>query len=186
MSKAANLVRPVGTLTVFSTIQTMELFEIIGILVFKCNKCGSKYVTNTEAIKEGIALRCQCGYLFHVPRWSKLNVNLEIYHQSTNKYACKETIKEYNKPLNNNEPMPITEYKAMLAKIILEGKKPKVPAKHKKVVSFNTNQQAIIDSVDALVAFGCKRQEAIAQVDIAVSEGFYTEEEIIKKVLSTI
>jgi len=163
----------------------MHISEIIGIIVIECECKQSQFVTNTEAIKEGVCCKCpQCNKVFHIPRWSSIKYEIDKCDSNRLKCCGKEVQKAHDKPMNNNWAMPLAEYKAMLSKIILEGKTPRVPAKHNKVVSFNTNSQAIIDTVNTLVAMGYKYQDAKSHVTIAVAEGFYNEEEIIKRILS--
>ncbi len=36
--------------------------EVIGIIVFTCPNCNSKYVCNTESIKLGLSISCSCGW----------------------------------------------------------------------------------------------------------------------------
>jgi adenylate cyclase class IV len=72
----------------------------------------------------------------------------------------------------------------MLAGIIIEGKKPRVPAKHKNVVEFNINNADYQNLYESLRQLGFPKEEAISKVDIAIKEGFIHETEIIKYILS--
>ena len=79
--------------------------------------------------------------------------------------------------------MPIEEYKARLAEKIL-GKTPKVPAKSKNVVSFEDQGINTALIVDVLQGLGFKEKEIMSKIDVAVKDGFFQEDEIIKHILS--
>ena len=162
----------------------MRISEIIGILVLECD-CGAKFVVNTEAVKEGFICECDCSDRYKSSRFGQLQVDIQSFPWEQLQFLSDTKQKEYKKSLEtNNRAMPIAEYKALLATIIVDGKRPRIPAKNKNVVSFNTNQDGILDTVDALVSMGYNRADAKSKVDIAVSEGFYTEQEIIQRVLT--
>ena len=158
----------------------MIIDEIIGLLVLRCG-CGQKFVVNTELAKNGFQYKCSCGK-YHRSLPGELNVSFRSY--GTGDMSDKE-FAQYTKGFDtcNNAPT-VEEYKSLLSKIIVDGKMPKVPARNKKVVAFNTNQEAIINTVDALMAMGWSYDDAKDKVSIAIGEGFYTETEIINHILT--
>ena len=160
----------------------MIIDELVGIIVLKCS-CGQRFVVNTELMNNGVAYKCKCGKGYHIPQHSNLEIKINYFHSCLD-YTPAER-RELFKPLNNNEAMPLEEYKALLSKIIIDGKAPKVPARSKKVVAFNTNQEAIINTVDALMAQGWSYDDAKEKVSIAISEGFYTDNELINHILTS-
>ena len=83
-----------------------------------------------------------------------------------------------------NHTLPLEEYKLMLSGLIVTGKKPKVQKKNSNTVSFNDNSAEIRNSVEALIHYGDKETDALKKVSIAIEQGFFSEQEIIKKVLS--
>jgi Holliday junction resolvasome RuvABC DNA-binding subunit len=80
--------------------------------------------------------------------------------------------------------MPLDEYKRMLAGVILEGKKPKVPPQHKNAIKISLNNAEYEKLYATLRNLGFKKEEAIDKVEIAIQDGFIHETEIIKHILS--
>jgi hypothetical protein len=111
----------------------MKIVECIGILVLECPTCGQKFVVNTETVKAGFQWHCQCGRLGYLSCASKLEISIGGGIDYTR--MGKVSQKAFDKHLARANAMPIEEYKARLAEKIL-GKKPKVPAKNKNVISF--------------------------------------------------
>jgi hypothetical protein len=167
----------------------MELEQIIGVVVIRC-KCGAKFVVNTTAVEEGVLVVCDkdiggCGCTYNIPRWSKLHMTLEPTQLSKWSRECKEIMKEYNKPYTNNYAVPLAVYKSMLADWVINGKKPRVPAKHKKVIQFpELNEEQLQSTVDTLVSLGFKRADALARVEIALEQGFRHENDILKAIMT--
>ena len=160
----------------------MKVKEVIGILVVECHNCGQQFVVNTEAIKEGFQWGCQCGR----GAWCGPGANIDIKFNSGLSYDDMGDIgrKRMDKHWTTASAMPLEEYKRMLAGVILEGRKPKVPPKHKNAVGFHLNNEDHEKLYATLRQLGFKKEEAIAKVDIAVQEGFIHEPEIIKYILS--
>lgn len=152
----------------------MRICEVIGILVVQCDRCSKKFVVNSEMVKDGFQCRCNCrptpaGW---VTNGSTLEINIRSHPLGN------------TKNFGNREAMPLEEYKRLLAGIIIEGKKPKVPPKHKSVIEININNAEYQNLYESLRQLGFSKEEAISKVDIAIKEGFIHETEIIKYILS--
>jgi len=128
-------------------------------------------VVNTECIKNGFQWICQCGDRAYYCGGTQLKVSLEEPNWGVHNPKCSDI-------------MPLEEYKMMLASVILEGKKPRVPVKHKNTINFSSNAVDYQNLYVTLMQLGYKKQEAMSKVDIAVREGFLNDQEIIKYILS--
>ena len=159
----------------------MKIEEVIGILVISCEHCGKKFVPNTENIKSGFQCICDCGRHHNAMVGTRLQVSLTdgvpYYNMS------KESQRDHGRILKQCYAMPVDDYKARLAEKIL-GKKPKVPTQHKGVISFDDNNVNVVVIVKTLQTLGFNEKEAMEKIDIAVKDGFFHEEEIIKYILS--
>ena len=150
----------------------MEIESVIGILVIRC-WCGQKFVVDTEAVKAGFQYACPA-----CPRgnWINSGSTMAVTLRS-NPYGSSKGLGK------NNNAMTLEEYKARLAEKIL-GKKPKVPAKSKNVISFEDSGVNAALIVEVLQGLGYKEKEIMAKIDVAVKDGFFQEDEIIKYILS--
>lgn len=129
--------------------------EYYGVVVYTC-QCGRKYVINSQAYDhQDCKLRCPCGV--YSPYYTENKQNGEYW-------------------------MPLEEYKALLAKYIVDGKKPKVPSKYKKVVTISYRDEAL-NTMEALLALGYTREEIIPKLDMALAEGLLMEDELVKRIL---
>ena len=159
----------------------MKIVECIGILVLACRGCESQFVVNTEAVKQGFQWHCQCGRFGYFGCASKLEVS--ISGGIDYNHACKAGQKRFDGHLRRASAMPLEEYKALLAEKIL-GKKPRVPTKSKNAVSFEDSGVNIAVIANALQGLGFKDKEIMAKIDVAVRDGFFQEDEIIRHILS--
>jgi hypothetical protein len=168
----------------------MELEQIIGIVVIKC-QCGAKFVVNTDTIKEGVLVHCDkstggCGAQWSIPRWSSATMSIRPctyeYIQWT---KDKKMMREYEKPYTDNQAVPLAVYKSMLSDWILNGKSPKIPKQHKKVVRFpEFNEEQLQNTVDTLISIGFGRTDALARVEIALEQGFRHENDILRAIMT--
>jgi len=159
----------------------MQISEFIGILILQCN-CGEKFVVNTEATKQGISVNCTCGRGRSL--WGETLVSVHPF--SHVEYMDKTCLNQhYNAVERHGHAMPLAEYKANLAEFILNGKVKKLPKQYKNSVSFNENDEAIRNTVEALISLGYKRQDAISKIEIVLNNGcLRNEPELIKAVLA--
>ena len=148
----------------------MKIKEVIGILVLECH-CGQQFVVNTEAVKNGFQLCCSCGRGNWRNSGSRIEVTIHQNPHGNNKGLGKES-----------NAMPLEEYKVRLAEKFL-GKNPKVPTKHKSVVSFEDNGVNVATIAKTLESLGYSKNEIMGKIDVAVKDGFFHEEEIIKYIL---
>lgn len=215
------------------------VIEFVGIVVIECSRCKKqKFVVNSENIKNGFKVSCQCGWnhiwepgletilnLKERKQWGRgripevpipnipthydphgwvshigdrrtaaevvrdnrarikeiNNENREIRRE--NKQYDQQDAKERKSIEQYCQAMPLETYKSLIADWILNGKKPKVDKQHKSIVSFDDNSKVISDTINALLALGFSEAEAKKKANIAVKDGFKTEEEIIRKIL---
>jgi hypothetical protein len=159
----------------------MKVSEIIGILVVQCEKCGKKFVVNTEMIKDGFSMNC-CrnteGLLY-----DKVTVTLER-QVNYGSIIDRETLREYKSVITHGQAMPLEEYKRMLASVILEGRKYRIASQHKNVVNVKVDTVDYENLYATLRTLGLSKEEAIDKVDIAIEQGFVRDTEIIKYILS--
>ena len=152
----------------------MKIVEFIGILVVQCQGCNERFVVDSQAVKEGFQIQCPCGQA--AGNWINNGSQLDITIRS-NPYGSGAGLGR------NNNAMPLAEYKARLAEKFL-GKLPKVSAKHKNVVSFEESSVDVATIASTLEALGYSKKEIMEKIDVAVKDGFFHEDEIIKYILS--
>ena len=154
----------------------MKVCEFVGIIVLQCEKCGKKFVVNSEAVKQGFQAGCKCsigGIWFGRGSTATISIKPNPHTQWDGK----------NK-LNVCNAMPIAEYKKLLADFIINGRKPKIPKEHSKVVSIHTDETQYQNLYETLRQLGYSKDEAFAKIDVALKEGLRMETEIIKYILS--
>jgi hypothetical protein len=159
----------------------MRICEFIGILVVQCEKCGRRFVVNTEMIKDGFSMNCCRGVDGLL--YDKVTVTLE---RQINYGAIidKETLREYKFVVTHGQAMPLEEYKRLLADFIITGRKPKIKKEHSQVVNLDTNEQQYKSLFETLRLLGYSKEETFGKIDVALKEGLRMETEIIKYILS--
>ena len=155
--------------------------------------CKRRFVINTTALPDGFEYRCECGRSYGAPPYSFLKSEIETINlpgmddcdTPTYKKACKELHKEYSKKCNvkGREALSLDEYKTLLVDLMM-GKKPKVPAKSKTVVSFEESGIDVVSIVNTLRSLGFSESDAKAKINVAVKDGFKFEEEILRYIMT--
>jgi len=164
----------------------MKIVEMVGILVLQCERCGKKFVVNSETVKEGFQCVCDCNNPRHlkemfVHQGSSISISIQ---QASKQYANQSEYNRYERSYGTKQAMPLEEYKRMLAGVILEGKKYKVANQHKNAVNVKVDTADYENLYATLRNLGFSKEESIAKVDIAIDQGFVRDTEIIKYILS--
>ena len=161
----------------------MYIKNLIAIVEFGCEKCHETFIVNSECIKNGFHYECPCGKYHSINRWGKLEA---VIRQCDTSWFDKKTEREYLKNYPTGHcAMSSSEYKAMLADIMLNGKRKRIPAKNKHTIRFpDVNEEQLQNTVDALMSLGLKRAEAIQKLDIALEHGLRLESDLVKFILT--
>ena len=172
-----------------------KIKEVIGIVVMECTNpnCQKLFVVNTITLSVGFQYRCECGRMYEAPPYSHLKSEIGTItwprmdgcDSPAYKKACKNLHKHYEKQLNvkGREALSLDEYKTLLVDLMM-GKKPKVPAKSKKVVSFEESGVDVVSIVNTLRSLGFTEQQAKEKINVAVKDGFKFEEEILRYIMT--
>jgi len=161
----------------------MKISEIIGLLVFQCDRCGKKFVINTVEAKQGFQFVCGCG---RRDRLSGYQSKIDVYFHRIeyNPKIPKDIQRDNDRYFAERNAMPLEEYKRMLASVILDGKKYKILKQYKNAVNVKVDTVDYENLYATLRNLGFGKEESIAKVDIAVENGFVRDTEIIKYILS--
>jgi len=158
----------------------MKIDDIIGIVVIKCD-CGEKFIYDTERSRSGVLIYCNCGRHMTIDG----PIQHTYYHYEDVYGDPKEVAKRRKGIVNYANAVPLAEYKGMYATFVIDGRKPKVPAKHKNAVSFNENDEYIQNAVIALTNLGMKRPEIMNKINIVLDNGCTRmTDEIVLAILS--
>ena len=157
----------------------MQYVDFVGLVVIQCEHCGQKFVVEATKMDIGFSCACSCNRSGLVAGIGT-RLHIEVSHVPCPVYQNKR----HNREIAARRAMPLNEYKRLLSEFIITGKKPRIPKEHSKVVSIETDKTQYQSMYETLRQFGFSKDEAFAQIDVALKEGLYMETEMIKYILT--